>query len=224
MAIYTVIKLSITTYNEEPIYIFTDSLNSLYLINTQIQHPSQHNNHPDKTILLQITNMLQSRTQQISLYKVKAHANITGNEMVDTLAKRGRYKEQSLSTKPHEFAHSSPYYRYKDEWIGVHYTPYKGPIRKFLNYLKQHTTDIHLKELARIFSNIHKWTSDTNIDNISFDTFWTNPQIFEAQIKQLIKIQTNQYIGNASKHLFWPIRYPSINCSLCNTNAIYTGP
>jgi hypothetical protein len=36
MAIYTVIKLSITSYIDEPIYIFTDSLNSLYLINTHI--------------------------------------------------------------------------------------------------------------------------------------------------------------------------------------------
>jgi hypothetical protein len=58
MAIYTTIKLSITTYAEEPVFIFTDSLNSLYLLNTQIKHPSLHNNHPDKTILTQIIEML----------------------------------------------------------------------------------------------------------------------------------------------------------------------
>jgi hypothetical protein len=60
MAIYTVIQLSITIYTEEPIYIYTDSLNSLYLINTQLRHPSMHNNHPDRTILTQIVAMLQS--------------------------------------------------------------------------------------------------------------------------------------------------------------------
>jgi hypothetical protein len=156
--------------------------------------------------------------------KVKAHANITGNEIVDTLAKRGRYKEHLLPTKSHEFAHSSPYHLHKDEWIGMHYTPYKGPIRNFQNYLKQHTTNTHLKELARNFSNIHKWTSDTNINNISSKTFWTNPQISEGQIKQLIKFQTNQYIGNALKHLFCLIRYLSITCSLYNTNAVDTWP
>jgi hypothetical protein len=58
MAIYTFIQLSTTTYIEEPIYIFTDCLNSLYLINIQLRHPSAYNNHPDKTILSQIASML----------------------------------------------------------------------------------------------------------------------------------------------------------------------
>jgi hypothetical protein len=156
MAIYTVIKLSITIYTKEPIYIFIDSLNSLYLINTQIRHPSQHNNHPDKIILS---------------HKVKVHTNITGNETADELAKRGRLKAHSLLAESHEFAHASPYYLHKDEWIGMHYTPYKGPIHNFQNYLKQHTTDTRLKKLAGNFPNIHKWTSDTNIDNISSNTF-----------------------------------------------------
>jgi hypothetical protein len=57
MAIYTTIKLSITTYTEEPVFIFTDSLNSLYLLNTQMKHPSIYNSHPDKTILTQIIEM-----------------------------------------------------------------------------------------------------------------------------------------------------------------------
>jgi hypothetical protein len=60
MAIYTTINLSITTYPEEPVFIFTDSLNSLYLLNTQMKYPSLHNNHPDKTILTKIIEMLQS--------------------------------------------------------------------------------------------------------------------------------------------------------------------
>ena len=58
MAIYMVIKLSTTIYTKKPIYIFTDSLRSLYFINIQIRHPSKHTNHPDKTILIQIVTML----------------------------------------------------------------------------------------------------------------------------------------------------------------------
>jgi hypothetical protein len=58
MAIYTILQHSINTYTEEPIYIFTDSLNSLYLINTELRHPTTHNNHPDKTILSKIAEML----------------------------------------------------------------------------------------------------------------------------------------------------------------------
>jgi hypothetical protein len=187
MAIYTVIKLIITIYNEEPIYIFTDSLNSLYLINTQLQHPSAYNNHLDKSILSQIASMLKSQIQPIALYKVKAHANITGNDMVDALAKSDHTKPHSMPSEPHEHALSTPYYLHKDEWIEMQYTLYKGPIRNFQRYLQKHTTDIYLTKLARNFSNIHKWTSDTNIDNISSNAFWTNQQIFESQIKKLIK-------------------------------------
>jgi ribonuclease HI len=220
MAIYITIKLSSTTYTEEPLYIFTDSLNSLYLINTQLRHPSAHNNHPDKTILSQIASMLVTRTQPTELHKVKAHANITGNEIVDALAKEGHRKPHSMPNKPHEYAYSTPYYLHKDEWIGMHYTPYKGPIRNFQRYLQKYTTDTHLTELA----NIHKWTSDTNIDKISSNAFWNNPQISESQIKQLIKFRTNQYMGNARKHLFWPLRYPNITCSLCSTNEVDTWP
>jgi hypothetical protein len=224
MAIYTVIKLSITSYTKEPIYIFTDSLNFLYLINTHIRHPSIHNNHLDKTLLSEIVTMLQSRTTLISLHKVKAHINITSNEMVDTLAKNGRHKPHSLPTESHEYAHSTPYYLHKDEWIGMDHIPYKGPIRNLQRYLQKHTTSTYLTELAQNFPNIHKWTSDTNIDNISSNSFWTNPQISEIQIKQLLKFRTNQYMGNTRKHLFWPTRYSKINYSLCNTNAVDTWP
>ena len=142
MAIYITIKLSTTTYAEEPIYIFTDSLNSLYLINTQLRHPSTHNNHPDKTILSQIASLLSTRIQPTELHKVKAHANITRNEIVDALAKTGHRKPHSLPNEPHEHAYSTPYYLHKDEWIGMHYTPYKGPICNFQSYL-QNTLLIH---------------------------------------------------------------------------------
>ena len=36
MALYNTIKISIDLYHNEPVYIFTDSLNSLYLLNIQI--------------------------------------------------------------------------------------------------------------------------------------------------------------------------------------------
>ena len=42
--------------------------------------------------------------------------------------------------------------------------------------------------------------------------------------KQLIKFHTNQYMENARKHLFWPLRYPNTTCSLCTTNCVDTWP
>jgi ribonuclease HI len=101
MAIYTTIQLSINDYADEPVCIFTDSLNSLYLINTQIRHPSTHNNHQDKTILQEIVTMLLQRTQPTSLHKVKAHTNFTGNEIANALAKRERKQQHHYPSLPH---------------------------------------------------------------------------------------------------------------------------
>ena len=80
MALYDTIKLSITQYQHEHVYIFIDSLNSLYLLNTQIKHPSLHNNHLDKIILAEMVQMLQNKTYRLFIYKVRAHSNIIDNE------------------------------------------------------------------------------------------------------------------------------------------------
>ena len=100
-----------------------------------MRHPSAYNNHSNKTILSQIVELLQSQTHPIYLHKAKTHANITGNEIVDALAKRGKHKVHTLPIEPQKYAHSIPYYLHKDEWIGMHNTPYKGPIRNFQSYL-----------------------------------------------------------------------------------------
>ena len=68
MAIYHTIKMSITQYHNEPVHIFTNSLNLLYLLNTQIKHLSLHNNHLDKTIILEMVTMLQKRIHQLTIY------------------------------------------------------------------------------------------------------------------------------------------------------------
>jgi ribonuclease HI len=85
-------------------------MNSLYLINTQIKHPTQQNNHPNKEILASIAKMLKNRIATTHLYKVRAHTNIIGNEEADKLAKEGS-KIVLVSDIPfhlHESAHSTP--------------------------------------------------------------------------------------------------------------------
>jgi type IV secretory pathway TraG/TraD family ATPase VirD4 len=59
-AIHHILQILTQEFPNEPAHIFTDSLNSLYLINTQIKHPTQQNNHPDKTMLASIVNMLKN--------------------------------------------------------------------------------------------------------------------------------------------------------------------
>ena len=83
MAIHKTLKPITTKYANEPAHIFTDHLNCLYVFNTQIKYPTHHNNHVDKIILTSMVEMLKNRTQPTTIYKVKAHTNIDGNEQAD---------------------------------------------------------------------------------------------------------------------------------------------
>ena len=142
-----------------------DCLNRLYVIKTQIKHLTLHNNHPDKTILQEIVELLQQRTQPTIVYKVRAHANIESNEKVDELAKQGKEKEHTHAINPHKFAHSTPYYYQKDWWHSMDETPNKGPIRFLEKYIIKHDRKYNLEVIAIEFSNIDKWIANEDIDN-----------------------------------------------------------
>jgi ribonuclease HI len=108
ISIHKTLRIINTLYPNEPAYIFTDSLNVLYLLNTQIKHPTLHNSHPDRTTLATMVQLLQNRIQPITLYKVRAHVNIDGNEQADTLAKEGLELDHRNAIHPYEHAHATP--------------------------------------------------------------------------------------------------------------------
>jgi hypothetical protein len=72
LAIHHTLQLILAQFPHEPAYIFTDCLNIIYLLLTQMQHPTYHNSHPDKTLLQSIIHMLTLHTQPITIAKVKA--------------------------------------------------------------------------------------------------------------------------------------------------------
>ena len=113
IAIHKTLQIINTQYPNEPTYIFTDSLNVLYLLNTQIKHPTLHNSHPYQVTLASMVQLLQNRSQPITLYKVRAHVNIDGNEQVDKLAKEGLDLTHRSATHSYEHAHATPYYYQK---------------------------------------------------------------------------------------------------------------
>ena len=80
--------------------------------------------------------MLQNNTQLTTLHKVRAHANIEGNEKADELAKLGRVKDHREAKHSNEHAHPTPFYFQKDDWPSMAATPDKGPIRFLDKYLK----------------------------------------------------------------------------------------
>ena len=101
MVVHHTLQLLTTAYCDEPTHIFTNCFYVLYLVNTQIKHAAMHNNHAYKAILESIAQMLQSCTQPTTLYKVRAHPYIDGNEQAYTLAKRGRKLDHKNTHTPH---------------------------------------------------------------------------------------------------------------------------
>ena len=215
MVIHTVLKKINDEYPNELTHIFTDCLNGLYVIKIQIKHPTLHNNHLDKIVLQEIVELLLQRTQLTTLYKVKAHANIEGNEKVDKLAKIRQERGFYDAIHPHEFAHSTPYYYQRDWWHSMIETPDKGPIQFFEKYLIKYHCRNHLEVATILFPNIHKWITNKDIDNELSNDCWNNKNIIDSQKTCLLKLQHGQYMGNARKQLFFGREaFPSITCSI----------
>jgi hypothetical protein len=156
MAIHKTLRIINTQYPNEPEFIFTDSLNVLYLLNTQIIHPTLHYSHPDQATLASMVQTLQNRTQPITLYKVRAQVNIDGNEKADKLAKEGLNLEQRNATHSYEHAHATPYYYQKDVWASIMDVPDKGPIRFLEKQIIKYDRENNLAIMATQIPNTCK--------------------------------------------------------------------
>jgi hypothetical protein len=137
-------------------------------------------------MLTPMVKMLQNCIVPVSLHKVKAHAEVVGNEEVDKLAKSGNKLTHLDPIEPYEFVHSTPIWFCLNEWPSILKHPYKGPIRFLKEVLDKQEKNEKLA-LATNFQSISNWTNDTLVDNISSNNFWENPTIFDAQITQLLK-------------------------------------
>ena len=134
--------------------------------------------------------LLQKRTQPISLYKVRAHVNIEGNEEADKLAKSGLDLEHRNAKHPYEHAHATPYYYQKDDWPSMMEVPDKGPVRVLEKQIKKFDRENNLEIMATQTPNICKWTGNKDIDNELSNEFWKNPAITDKQKSCLIKFRT----------------------------------
>jgi ribonuclease HI len=218
IAIHKTLRIINTLYPNEPAYIFTDSLNVSYLLNTQIKHPTLHNSHPDQITLADMVQLLQNRTQPITLYKVRAHVNIDGNEQADKLAKEGLELDHRNAMYPYEHAHATPYYCQKDVWASMADVPDKGPVRFLEKQIIKYDRENNLENLAAITPNTYKWTGNVDIDKELSNEFWENPEVTDKQKSCLIKFRTGTYMGNARKQLFFGRQtYPSITYPICNS-------
>ena len=100
MALYDTVKMNINQYHHGPLYIFIENLNSLYLLNSELD------------IFLHIITILTKLLYW--KYKVCEHFNIIGNKKANELAKAGNKYKHRLDNFPHEATHFAPYFLHKD--------------------------------------------------------------------------------------------------------------
>ena len=134
--------------------------------------------------------MLKNRTQPTTIYKVKAHINIDGNEQTYQLAKQGTKKRYRFVAKTYEFAHTTPYYFQNGTWLGPTKRPDKGPVRCIDTYITKHDRDNNLNIMSRPFPNISKRTLNHDIDNELSNNLWSNPIISNPQKTCMLKFRT----------------------------------
>jgi ribonuclease HI len=205
-------------------HIFTDSLNSIYLINNHIQHPtSQHptsqHYHPDKLLIAAIVRKIYWTPHKIYIHKVRAHTGITGNEIADDLANEGNNLEKPEQTPHIHIACPTPY------WLASCPTcTHDGAIRNLRTFITKAHDNLEAALALNKFPYVDKWLSNTHINQKLSNHFWNNDQIPDTQITQTLKFRFAQYMGNHRKSIFWPLTHPNPNCTLCNRNERDTWP
>ena len=70
-----------------PQTIMTDSLAAIYLIRRTLRKPETIKLNKHRIILQEIAHMLVTRTEPLSIYKVRARSGVAGNDAVEKLAK-----------------------------------------------------------------------------------------------------------------------------------------
>ena len=140
-------------------YIYTDSLNNIYLINNHLQHPTSQHHHPDKLLISAIVHQMYWTPHMIHIHKVRAHTCISGNEIADTLANKGTLKEKPDMTPHIHIAHTVPY------WLASWpTTTHDGAIRNLCTFITK-THENHEAAFAkRKFPYVDKWLSSEQIN------------------------------------------------------------
>ena len=83
--------------------------------------------------------MLKSRTQPTTLFKVKAHMNIMGNEQTNKLGNEGAKTKYKFAAKTYEFAQTTRYYIQKRLMARTNQTCDEGHAQCFAIYIANTT-------------------------------------------------------------------------------------
>lgn len=94
------IALTTTKDQSQDTFIFTNSLNSIFLINNHIHQPLSQHNHLDKLLILAIAHQILWTKYNITIQNIKVHIGMKSNEIVDQLTNKRTTRNKLLPT-PH---------------------------------------------------------------------------------------------------------------------------
>ena len=213
------IAIKIIQITQRDTHIFTDSLNSIYLINNHIQHPTSQHHHPDKLLIAALINQIYWTPHMVHIHKVRAHTGISGNEMADTLANMGTLQDKPDITPRIHIARTTPY------WLASCPTgTHDGAIRNLHTFITKEHENRECALAIQKYPYVNKWISNEQIHQKLSNHFWKSKQVPDTQITQTLKLRYAQYMGNHRKHIFWPLQFRNPNYTLCQRNDRDTWP
>jgi len=210
--------------------IGTDSLDSIHQIRKQLLYPEKHRHHVQKDLLKKITNLIRNSETHISLYKVKAHAGLVGNECADAIAKHQAIQTGNNSadtTIPNEGIDGNPFFEIT--WLASENpnTPAANSTRPYpptlkLNYLanlrdalKNHMHTTHKLGYANSKTGYYSFYQSLLpiVSKSISNAFWTMSNI-SFKMKQNIFNYRSGTLFN-QKHAVRFKKSTSLQCPLC---------
>ena len=192
----------ISRYCSVHIYMYTYFHAYGWLLCLNVFYPTLHNSHPDQVTFVSMVELLQQSTQPITLYKVKAHINIDGNEEGDKLAKQGLLQAHRKAEHSHKHAYATTYYFQKDDWPSMMALLDKGPVRILEKQIKKYNKENNLEIMAIQILNICKCTENVDIDNKLSNEFWNNQTITYKQKSCINEFQRELTWAKLEKQFF----------------------
>lgn len=109
---YTPLFIALATTKDHPqdTFIFSNNLNSIYLIHNYIHHPSSQHNHPHKILNSTIVHQILWTKHNITLPNDKANFGISSNKIIDELAIKGSIRNEHVPTPHIHTTHTIPYW------------------------------------------------------------------------------------------------------------------
>ena len=183
-------------------HIATDSQGSIFQIQKMLHRPHDLKEHRHKGLLQSIVDLITQCPSPVTLYKVKAHMGIEGNEKADAMAKRvarGCELEGLVSDVPHSNDRGDQF------WIShtpaptlTEPHPVPQPLPTLDGHLHHIMHEQHRLGMADVTTSYysHWGTAASGMMPVESNSFMTQPDITAAERRTTLQYRCGQLFSN----------------------------